>query len=55
MVGLLELPRELRDKILGLVLSHHDEPPTDISDTSGRAEFNDIHFKSWEGGKDILS
>jgi hypothetical protein len=42
MAGFLDLPRELRDKILDLVLSHHAEAPTDVSDASGRAEFDDV-------------
>jgi hypothetical protein len=42
MPTLLELPRELRDKILSLVLSQHEEAPQDVLDPSGRAEFDDI-------------
>lgn len=38
MVTFLELPRELRDKIISLVLSHHEDAPKDVSDpTTGRA------------------
>lgn len=44
MVTFLELPREIRDKVLSLVLSHHEDAPTDVSDASGRAEFDDIRF-----------
>jgi hypothetical protein len=47
MVTFLELPRELRDKILGFVLSHHEDAPTDISDESGRAELEDVNFNAW--------
>jgi hypothetical protein len=44
MVTFLEMPREIRDKVLSLVLSHHEDAPTDVSDASGRAEFDDIRF-----------
>lgn len=53
MPTLLELPRELRDKILSLVLSHHTPAPQDISDTSNRAEFGDVSF-SWPEGRNVL-
>lgn len=49
MVTFLELPRELRDKIISLILSHHEDAPKDVSDPTGRAEFDDIHFKTLSG------
>jgi len=54
MVEFLELPRELRDKILALVLSHHDEAPADVSDASGRAELIDVRFRAWGLGRDSV-
>jgi hypothetical protein len=50
MATFLELPRELRDKILSLVLSHHEEAPQDVSDPSGRAEFDDTPFRGFRRG-----
>jgi hypothetical protein len=49
MVTILELPRELRDKIITLVLSHHDDAPKDVSDPTGRADFDDIYFQTLSG------
>jgi hypothetical protein len=45
MVTFLELPRELRDKIISLVLSHHEDAPKDVSDPTGRAELDDIRLR----------
>jgi hypothetical protein len=49
MVTFLELPRELRDKIINLILSRHEDAPKYVSDPTGRAEFDDIHFKILSG------
>jgi hypothetical protein len=50
----VELPRELVAKILSLVLSTYEEAPQDVSDPSGRAEFDDLEFSSWRSSYGVM-
>lgn len=54
---LLNIPRELRDQILGLVVATHRAAPQDISLSTpppqARRELHDIEYKSWRRGYDV--
>jgi len=44
---LLDLPRELRDKVLADLISIPDQPPKDWSPSLHRRPLIDIEYKSW--------
>lgn len=50
MLALLDLPRELRDKILSFVLETPAAPPSDTIDNANRKELHDVKYNGWNGG-----
>lgn len=53
MPALLDLPRELRDKILSLVIDNPAPAPVDALAKSDRTELHDVKYNGWYGGDGV--
>ena len=56
MPSFLEIPRELRDKIIELAIMTEAAPPqnADVGNAAVYKELNDIHYLSWNGANFVL-